>query len=55
MIKQILPNKLRVVMARRIGEEPDPPHVDFAGIGASNLDLLNIGKFWMCVLYFGCN
>lgn len=42
MIKQILPNKLRVLVARRTGEEPDPPHVDFAGIGASNLDLLNI-------------
>ena len=41
-MKQILPNKLRVLMTRRLGEEPDPPHVDFAGVGASNLDLLNI-------------
>lgn len=40
--KQILPNKLRALMMRRAGEEPDPPHVDFAGIGYSSLDLLNI-------------
>jgi len=42
MIKQILPNKLRVLVYRRLGEEPDPPHVDFAGVGAKDLDLLNI-------------
>jgi len=42
MEKQILHNKLRVVMARRIGEEPDPPQVDFAGIGSKKLDMLNI-------------
>lgn len=42
MNKQIMPNKLRVVMMRRIGEEPDPPHVDFSGVGYANLDLLNI-------------
>lgn len=42
MEKQILPNKLRVLVARRVGEEPDPPHVDFAGVGAKDLDLLNI-------------
>ena len=40
--KQILPNKLRARMMRRIGEEPDPPHVDFAGVGYANMDLLNI-------------
>jgi hypothetical protein len=40
--KQILPNKLRALMMRRIGEEPDPPHVDFSGVGYANLDLLNI-------------
>ena len=39
---QILPNKLRAVMMRRVGDEPDPPHVDFSGIGYANLDLLNI-------------
>ena len=26
MMKHILPNKLRVVVARRVGDEPDPPH-----------------------------
>lgn len=41
-IKQILPNKLRVVMARRVGDEPDPPHTDFSGIGYRSLDMLNI-------------
>lgn len=40
--KQILPNKLRVVMARRTGDEPDPPHTDFSGIGYRALDMLNI-------------
>ena len=40
--KQILPNKLRVVMARRQGDEPDPPHTDFSAIGYKALDLLNI-------------
>ena len=40
--KQILPNKLRVVMARRQGDEPDPPHTDFSGVGYKALDLLNI-------------
>lgn len=40
--KQILPSKLRVLVERRTGDEPDPPHVDFAGIGARELDLLNI-------------
>jgi len=29
-------------MMRRVGDEPDPPHVDFSGIGYANLDLLNI-------------
>ena len=42
MMKQILPNKLRVVVARRVGDEPDPPHADFAAVGQSDLDLLNI-------------
>ena len=42
MTKQILSNKLRVLMTRRVGDEPDPPHADFAGIGATDLDLLNI-------------
>lgn len=42
MEKQILHNKLRVLVARRIGEEPDPPNVDFAGVGAKTLDLLHI-------------
>ena len=42
MHKQILSNKLRVVVERRTGDEPDPPHVDFAGVGARELDLLNI-------------
>ena len=31
-----------MVVDRRTGEEPDPPHVDFAGVGARELDLLNI-------------
>ena len=42
MEKQILPNKLRALMMRRVGDEPDPPHVDFSGVGYANLDLLNI-------------
>jgi len=42
MMKEILPNKLRVVVARRVGEEPDPAHADFAAVGQSDLDLLNI-------------
>ena len=29
-------------MVRRVGDEPDPPHADFAGVGAKDLDLLNI-------------
>ncbi|EJK61248.1 hypothetical protein THAOC_18301 [Thalassiosira oceanica] len=32
----------RVLVERRTGDEPDPPHVDFAGVGARELDLLNI-------------
>ncbi|KAL9189385.1 hypothetical protein ACHAXT_009060 [Thalassiosira profunda] len=40
--KQILPNKLRILVARRDGDEPDPPHVDFSGVGFKDLDLLNI-------------
>ena len=35
--KQILPNKLRALMVRRVGDEPDPPHVDFSGVGYANL------------------
>jgi carbonic anhydrase len=40
--KQILPNKLRVVMARRQGEEPDPPATDFSGVGYQHMDMLNL-------------
>ena len=29
-------------MARRLGEEPDPPHTDFSAIGYKALDMLNI-------------
>ncbi|KAL3793129.1 hypothetical protein HJC23_005631 [Cyclotella cryptica] len=42
MIKEILPNKLRVVMARRQGEEPDPPSSDFSGVGYKAIDMSNI-------------
>lgn len=42
MVQQILPAKLRVIVERRTGDERDPPHVDFAGVGAKELDLLNI-------------
>ncbi|KAL7485580.1 hypothetical protein ACHAW6_011171 [Cyclotella cf. meneghiniana] len=40
--KQILPNKLRLIMAPRTGDEPDPPMVDFSDIGAGLLDMTNI-------------
>ena len=39
---QILPDKLRVLAARRAGDEPDPPHVDFGGVGFGHLDLLHV-------------
>jgi carbonic anhydrase len=29
-------------MLRRIGDEPDPPHVDFSGLGYGDMDMLNI-------------
>lgn len=40
--KQILPNKLRLVMAPRTGEEPDPPKVDFSSNGKGVMDMTNI-------------
>ncbi|KAL9183451.1 hypothetical protein ACHAXT_004307 [Thalassiosira profunda] len=40
--KQFLPNKLRLVMAPRTGEEPDPPHIDFASNGGGMRDMTNI-------------
>lgn len=40
--KQILPNKLRLVMAPRTGEEPDPPQVDFSSNGKGIIDMTNI-------------
>ena len=40
--KQILPSKLRLVMAPRVGEEPDPPQVDFSSSGRGILDMTNI-------------
>lgn len=40
--KQIMSNKLRAIMMRRVGDEPDPPQVDFSGVGYADLDLLNI-------------
>jgi hypothetical protein len=40
--KQILPNKLRLIMAPRTGDKPNPPMVDFSGIGAGLLDMTNI-------------
>mmetsp|Transcript_17435 Transcript_17435/g.36525 ORF Transcript_17435/g.36525 Transcript_17435/m.36525 type:complete len:544 (-) Transcript_17435:39-1670(-) len=42
MMKQILPNKLRIVMAPRTGEEPDPPMVDFSSNGRGITDMTNI-------------
>jgi len=40
--KEILPNKLRLVMAPRTGEEPDPPKVDFSSNGKGVMDMTNI-------------
>ena len=40
--KQILPNKLRLVMARRTGDEPDPPQIDFSSTGQGIIDMTNI-------------
>ncbi|KAL3788034.1 hypothetical protein HJC23_008378 [Cyclotella cryptica] len=40
--KQILPNKLRLIMAPRTGDEPDPPQVDYSSNGKGLLDMTNI-------------
>jgi hypothetical protein len=40
--KQILSNKLRLVMAPRTGDEPDPPQVDFSSNGKGVMDMTNI-------------
>jgi hypothetical protein len=40
--KQILPSKLRLVMAPRTGDEPDPPQVDFSSNGRGIIDMTNI-------------
>ncbi|KAL7545146.1 hypothetical protein ACHAWF_008515 [Thalassiosira exigua] len=40
--KEILSNKLRLVMAPRTGEEPDPPQIDFASNGKGIIDMTNI-------------
>ena len=42
IIKQILPNKLRLVMSRRTGDEPDPPQIDFSSTGQGIIDMTNI-------------
>ena len=34
--------EFRVLVTRRVDEELDPPHVDYAGVSAKDLDLLNI-------------
>ena len=40
--KQIHQNKLRVEIARRWAEEPDPPSIDPPHIGLKRTDLYNI-------------
>jgi carbonic anhydrase len=40
--KQILPNKLRLRIARKVVNQTIPPSFDFASTGAKSLDLLNI-------------
>lgn len=40
--KQILPNKLRLIMTRRTGDEPDPPQIDFSSTGQGIIDMTNI-------------
>ena len=40
--KQILPNKLRLVMSPRTGDEPDPPQIDFSSTGQGLIDMTNI-------------
>ena len=40
--KQILPNKLRLIMTPRTGEEPDPPQIDFSSNGRGIIDTTNI-------------
>ena len=40
--KHILPNKLRLVMSPRTGDEPDPPQIDFSSTGQGLIDMTNI-------------
>ena len=40
--KQILSNKLRLVLAPRTGEEPDPPQIDFSSNGRGIIDMTHI-------------
>ena len=40
--KQILSNKLRLIMTPRTGEEPDPPQIDFSSNGRGIIDMTNI-------------
>ena len=40
--KRILPNKLRLVMSPRTGDEPDPPQIDFSSTGQGLIDMTNI-------------
>ena len=40
--KQILSNKLRLIMEPRTGEEPDPPQIDFSSNGRGITDMTNI-------------
>ena len=42
IIKQIQPNKLRLVMSPRTGDEPDPPQIDFSSAGQGVIDMTNI-------------
>jgi hypothetical protein len=42
IVKQILPNKLRLIMSPRTGDEPDPPQIDFSSIGQGLIDMTNI-------------
>lgn len=40
--KQILSNKLRLILEPRTGEEPDPPQIDFSSNGRGITDMTNI-------------
>ncbi len=42
MTKRILPNKLHILVVRKIANQTIPPSFDFSGVGAQALDLLNI-------------